>query len=165
MKTLLDIKRVLRILMILAVVMIVQSCVVYNPYSQINQQQVPVSDIVQMSKDGLSSIDIISQIRQSRSVYGLNAGELAKLRDEGVSDSVINYMEKTHFDAVSQNRQMYNPYYGWDYGYGYYGGLGFGWPYYGWGWGPTFVFRSYSGFHGGGGFHGGFHGGGRGGRR
>lgn len=164
MKKLIDIKWVLRVIIILIVVMTVQSCVVYNPYSQINQQQVPVSDIVQMSKDGLTSGDIISQINQSRSVYGLNAGELAKLRDEGVSDSVINYMEKTHFDAISQNRQMYNPYYGLDYGYGYYGGMGFGWPYYGWGWRPTIAFRSYSGFHGGGGFHGGFHGGGRGGR-
>src|ERR1035437_4510003 len=156
MKKLIDIKWVLRVIIILAVVMTVQSCVVYNPYSQINQQQVPVSDIVQMSKDGLTSGDIISQINQSRSVYGLNAGELAKLRDEGVSDSVINYMEKTHFDAINQSRQMNNPNYGWDSGYGYYGGFGFGWPYFGWGWRPTVVFRSYSAFHGGGGFHAGF---------
>jgi hypothetical protein len=164
MKNLIDIKWVLRVIIILVVVMTIQSCVVYNPYSQVNQQQVPVSDIVQMSKDGLTSGDIISQIRQSRSVYGLNAGELAKLRDEGVADSVINYMENTHFDAINQSRQMNNPNYGWDSGYGYYGGFGFGWPYYSWGWRPTVVFRSYSAFHGGGGFHGGFHGGGRGGR-
>ncbi len=159
MKKLINIKRVLLVVMILLLVVILQSCVVYqNPYTM---QQVPVSDIVQMSKSGLSSKDIISQIRQTRSVYGLNAAELAKIRDEGVSDSVINYMENTHFDAINRSRQMYYPNYGWDNGYGYYGG--FGWPDYGygWGWGPTIVYRNYGGFHGGREFHegGGFHGG------
>jgi hypothetical protein len=151
MKKLIDTKRILRVLMILAVVLIVQSCSVYQPYSQ---SQVPVSDIIQMSKDGYPARDIIGQIRQTRSVYGLNAGELAQLRDEGVSDSVINYMEKTHFDAINQSR--YYQSYGWNDGYY---GYGFGWPYYGWGWGfgPTIIYRNYGGFHGG--SHGGFHGG------
>jgi hypothetical protein len=47
-----------------------------------------------MSKDGLSSRDIINEIRHSHTVYTLKADELAKLQNEGVQDSVINYMEQ-----------------------------------------------------------------------
>jgi len=137
---------------------ILNSCVVYSPYSQ---QKIQVKDIVRMSKDGYSSKDIIKEIRQSHSVYGLKADQLAKLRDEGVQDSVINYMEKTHIDAIRRNQWAADSYYSWP-GYGYYGGFGFGWPYGYWGWGPTIIYNYRGGFgghyHGGGGFHGGGHG-------
>jgi hypothetical protein len=139
---------------------IFQSCVVYNPYSQ---QQVSVPDIVQMSKDGLSSKAIISDLRHTHSVYTLKADQLAKLRDEGVQDSVINYMQKTHLDAVRRDQSIADSYYSWSGGYyGPYGGFGFGWPFgyygYGWGFGPTIVLRG-GGYYGGG-YRGGFHGGG-----
>ena len=154
MKKLINLKVAIRFLTFLAVVVILQSCAVYNPYSQ---QQVTVPDIIQMSKDGLSSKAIIKEIRHSHSIYGLKATQLAKLRDEGVQDSVINYMEKTHLDAVRRNQQMSDSYYGWPGGYGYYGGLGFGWPYgnFGWNWAPIIVFRENRSFHGG--SHGGSH--------
>lgn len=133
---------------------VLNSCVVYNPD---HMASLPVSDIVQMSKDGVSSRDIIDQIRGSHSVYTLRADQLAKLSKEGVQDSVINYMEKTHMDAVRRNQVMNDSYYGYNGFYGYpYLGLGFGWPYgyFGWGYSPTIV------IHSGGGFSGGFHGGG-----
>lgn len=165
MKTQINIKNGLNFFFIIFAAAILQSCAVYNPY---NQQQVPVSDIVKMSKDGLSSKSIISDIRHTHSVYTLKADQLAKLRDEGVQDSVINYMQKTHLDAVRRDQSMADSYYGWSGGYyGPYGGFGFGWPYgyygYGWGWGPTIVIRG-GGYYGG--YRGGFHGGGgRGGMR
>jgi len=147
---------------------IFQSCVVYNPYSK---QQVSVPDIVQMSKDGLSSKAIISDLGHTHSVYTLKADQLAKLRDEGVQDSVINYMQKTQLDAVRRDQSIADSYYGWSGGYyGPYGGFGFGWPFgyygygYGWGFGPTIVLHG-GGYYGGG-YRGGFHGGGgRGGMR
>ncbi len=151
MKTLLNFKNMIFLLLASAGVTGLQSCVVYQPYSR---QQVPVKDIVQMSRDGLSSKAIISDLRQSHSVYTLRANELAKLREQGVQDSVINYMEKTHFDAIRYNQRMYDSYYAWP-GYGWYGG--FGWPYDYWGWGPTVIISEHRSF--GGGYHGGFHGG------
>jgi hypothetical protein len=161
MKKLINFKRLVYFVFIVSAVVIIQSCVVYTPYSQ---QKVSVPDIVQMSKDGMSSKDIIAEIQQSRSVYGLKADQLAKLHDEGVQDSVLNYMEESHLNAVRRYSMADSYYgYGWDYGLGY-GGLGFGWPYYGWGWGSTIILNSRHGFGGGfhGGFaHGGFHGGGR----
>lgn len=157
MKNLKKFKRVIHLSFIVTSVILLQGCVTYKPYSA---QLVTVPDIVQMSKDGVSSKDIIKDIRKSHTVYGLKADELAKLRDEGVQDSVINYMEKTHIDAIRRDQRMNDSYYGYP-GYdGYwYGGFGLGWPYYGFGyWGPTVIFN---GRIGGEGYHGGFHGGGR----
>lgn len=134
-----------------------QSCAVYSPNIE---SSMPVSDIVQMSKEGVSSKDIIRNLKHTHSVYLLKAGQLAELKSEGVQDSVINYMERTHINYIRRNQQMEDSYYMWPGMYDYYGfyGPGFGWPYFGWAWGPTVV------IHGGGGheFHGGgseFHGG------
>ena len=156
MKNLVKFKNLIYLFFMTAGVMFFQSCAVYNPY---NLSSVPVSDIVQMSKDGVSSKDIIKELKSSHSVYLLKADQLAKLKNDGVQDSVINYMEKTHMDAIRHDQRMADSYYPGSgmYGYGYYG-MGFGWPYGGyWGWdmGPTVIIR------GGGGYRGGY----RGGRR
>jgi hypothetical protein len=141
---------------IISVILMLQSCVVYNPYTQ---QQVTVPDIVQMSKDGLSSKAIIREIRQSHSQYALKAEQFANLRNEGVQDSVLNYMQKTHLDAVRRDQRINDSYSGWSGFSGYYGGFGYGWPYglYGWGWGPTIIYSQHQYIRGG--SHGGYHGG------
>ncbi len=167
MKNKIDLRHAVGIILVMTTAAFLQSCAVYRPDMT---QMVTVPDIIQMSKDGVSSKDIIKDIRRTHTVYGLKADQLANLREQGVQDSVINYMEKTHMDAVAENqwRQDY-----WWPGYdGYlYGGYGFGWPYYGgfwgwnWGWGPAIVFNYRNGgghYHGGfhGEYHGGYHGGG-----
>ncbi len=160
MKNPIKFKHAVYLFFVFIAILFLQSCAMYYPYAQ---QAVPVPDILQMSKDGMSSKSIIKKLRSSRSVYMLKADELAKLRDEGVADSVINYMEKTHIDAVRQ-RQMYSDsyYYGPGMGY-YYGGLGIGWPYYGfWGWpylggysfGPSIIIEGRNEFHNRGGHEG-----------
>jgi len=170
MKKLMNIKHVMCLFLFATAVTILQSCVVYRPNTE---QLVTVPDIIQMSKDGLSSKDIISEIRQSHTAYNLKADQLVKLRDEGVQDSVLNYMEETKIDAIQQNQRYAASSNWWPYDGFYYGGFGLGWPYgmYGWGWGPTVIYSVnrgfgggyHSGFHGGGGFHSGgsVHGGGR----
>ena len=125
---------------IVAAGLILNSCAVYAPQYQAS---LPVSEIVKMSKDGVPSKNIIRQIRSSHSVYELPASDLAKLKNEGVQDSVLNYMQKTQLDAVRRDQRYqdsgygypgmpWNPYYG--FGYPYYG-FGYGLPYRYWGWG------------------------------
>jgi len=109
MKKLINFRRVLYFFSIITGIIFLQSCVVYQPYSS---QQVTVPDIVKMSKDGYSSKSIIKEIRQSHTYYTLKADQLSKLQNEGVPDSVINYMEKTHIDAVRRNQQINDSYYG-----------------------------------------------------
>ncbi|MDP4222377.1 MAG: hypothetical protein Q8868_03600 [Bacteroidota bacterium] len=128
---------------------LLNGCAVYSPTYQAS---LPVDEIVKMSKEGVSSKDIITDIRRSHSVYTLRAADLAALRDEGVQDSVINYMEKTHMDAIRRDERMSDFYYGYPGGYGYpYWGFNYGYPYYwGWGFGPTIIVRhGYDGYHGG----------------
>ncbi len=155
MKRLLKIKHLVYLIIIFIGGISLQSCAVSNEYVQ---SSIPVSDIVKMTKDGVSSKDIIKDLRRSHSVYFLKADQLANLRNEGVQDSVLNYMEKTHIQAIRRNQQAEDYYYGGSgFGYGWYG-PGWGWPYGygygGWAYGPSIIIR-------GGGGHGDFHGGDR----
>ena len=102
-----------------------------------------------MSKNGLSSKDIIDEIKQSHTAYNLKADQLVKLHEEGVQDSVINFMEETKIDLVKQNDRYTVSSNWWLYNGFFYGGFGWGAPYYGlygWGWGPTFVYSLNRGF-------------------
>ncbi len=144
-KTKIRLSGIIILVLVSAGLMTLQSCVVYNPEYL---PSLAVSDVVQMSKEGMPSKDIIHQMRKTHSVYLLKADQLAKLREAGVQDSVINYMEETHLRAVRQNQRIndsYNMYPG-AMGYGYWG-PGYWGPYDYWGWniGPTFI------IHGGGG--------------
>ncbi|MGB8492564.1 MAG: hypothetical protein WCE64_16040 [Bacteroidales bacterium] len=148
---------------------LLQGCAVYTPTSS---EQVPVSNIVKESQAGVTSKDIIRELRSTRSVYMLNANQLAKLRNEGVQDSVISYMDHTRVNAIRREQRMNDYYYGnpgyawgpnWGWGWGWDWGFGYPWGYGYYGGGPNVI------IHGGGfdhDFHGGgFHGGERGGDR
>ena len=165
MKNLLNFKKVIYLSLFVTGLTIMNGCVVYRPN---NAQMVSVPDIIQMSKDGLSSKDIIDEINSSHTVYSLKADQLIKLRDQGVQDSVLNYMEETKIAAIQYDQRYADSGYWRMAGDGYfYGAFGWGWPYgyYGFGWGPTVIYNVNRGY--GGGYHGGFHGGGgyRGGMR
>jgi len=156
MKNLINSRHVILFTLMVSGIIITQSCVVYRPNTA---QMVTVPDIIQMSKDSLSSKEIIAEIRHSHTVYSLNADQLFKLRDEGVQDSVLNYMEETKVDAIRQNQRYADAAY-WRMapdGF-FYGAFGWGWHYgyYGWGWGPAIVYSMNRGF--GGGYYHGFHG-------
>jgi hypothetical protein len=162
MKKLFSIKNAVWFTLSISGIAILQSCIVYRPDTS---QLITVPDVVQMSKDGLSSKDIINEIRQSHTAYNLKADQLVKLHLQGVQDSVINYMEETKIDLVQQNQRYSSSANWWPYDGFFYGGFGWGGPYYGygWGWGPTVVYSVNRGFGGGyhgggGGSHGGAHG-------
>jgi hypothetical protein len=59
-----------------------------------------VAEIAELAKSGQSADAIIQRMRESHAVYRLPASELAKLRDQGVPDKVIDYMQQTYVDAV-----------------------------------------------------------------
>jgi hypothetical protein len=59
-----------------------------------------VAEIVQMAKTGQSADAIILRIEESRGVYQLPASGLARLREQGVPDKVIDYMQQTYIEAV-----------------------------------------------------------------
>ncbi len=59
-----------------------------------------IAEIVQMAKSGQSADAIIQRIHESRAVYQLPASELAKMREQGVPDKVIDYIQQTYIEAV-----------------------------------------------------------------
>jgi hypothetical protein len=65
---------------------------------------VTVKEIVEMHEAGLPSETIINNIQQSHTVYRIQAGQLVQLKEMGVSDEVINYMQQTYIDAARQNQ-------------------------------------------------------------
>lgn len=129
MKNLIRLRPVIFLFFMISGIAFLHSCAVYSPYSV---SPVTLPDIVRMSKDKMTSKDIINEIKKSHTAYTLKASEFAKLQNEGVADSVINYMQKTHIDLIRHSQMMQDSYY-WYPGYpGYwYGGFGYGygWPY------------------------------------
>jgi hypothetical protein len=65
---------------------------------------VTVAEVVQMSKAGVPAAQIIQKMRDSGTLYRLKASQLADLRSRGVSDPVINYMQRTYLDAVRRDQ-------------------------------------------------------------
>ncbi len=81
-----------RRLLALLAVLILGGCATMGPPAR---PMPSVDEIVQLSQQGLTASEIIRRIDQSHAVYRLSASELANLRDRGVSDGVINHMNKT----------------------------------------------------------------------
>ena len=111
--------------------------------STTGKQKVPpvtVGQIVEMSKAGTPTVDIIAKIRESGTVYRMKASDLAKLKEQGVSDDVIDYMQKTYLHAVERDQRLEDSAHWtrWDDGY-WYGGLPFVWPYEPYWYGPDVI--------------------------
>jgi hypothetical protein len=54
-----------------------------------------VADVKALARAGISEDVIISQIRNSHTVYHLSTADIIDLRDAGVTDKVVNYMINT----------------------------------------------------------------------
>jgi hypothetical protein len=88
---------------------------------------VPTTDeIVQMSKDGLTPAEIIQRIDESGGLYALKASELANLREQGVSDEVIDHMQLTLIEATRAREAMRERERMWMFGYPGYPGYPWG---------------------------------------
>ena len=62
---------------------------------QANQRAMALQDVVALTASGLSDDVIISQIRNGGGVYNLSAAEVIWLKDSGVREPVISYMQAT----------------------------------------------------------------------
>lgn len=65
-------------------------------YARVEQgQPLSVADVKALAQARVSDDVIISQIRNSRTVYHLSSADIIDLRDSGASDQVINFMINT----------------------------------------------------------------------
>ncbi len=79
-------------------------------------EPVTVGKVVQMSKSGVSSSQIIAEMRESRTVYPLKASQLARLHEQGVPDDVIDYMQSTYIASARRQQNLQDWYYWTPYG-------------------------------------------------
>jgi outer membrane lipoprotein SlyB len=65
-------------------------------YVKVDQgQPLSVADVKALAKAGISEDVVISQIRNSHTIYHLSTADIIDLRDAGVTDKVVNYMINT----------------------------------------------------------------------
>jgi hypothetical protein len=79
------------------------------------------SDVISMVKAGVPDEEILRRIDDTRTVFRLSSDDVVRLRNEGVSDRVVNYMLETYARAVAaEQRRQDASYYDFHYGF-YYG--------------------------------------------
>ena len=67
---------------------------------------VTVPQIILMSKEGVPADEIMEKMRESGTVYRLQASQLAQLKEQGIPDAVIDYMQQTYIDAVRRDQSL-----------------------------------------------------------
>lgn len=65
-----------------------------------------VVDVVRMSREGDAPAVIIERMKAARAVYRLPASELARLREQGVADAVIDHMQATQIEAERRDEAL-----------------------------------------------------------
>jgi hypothetical protein len=65
------------------------------PVVRYPSQPLGLADVKMLAKSGISDDVIISQIRNSRTVYRLSAADILDLKDSSVSEKVIDFMINT----------------------------------------------------------------------
>jgi len=80
---------------------------------------VTVSEVIQMSKEGVPTDTILDKMRES---------QLSELRDQGVADQVIDYIQQTYLYVVRHDQRFAD----WDYWNLGADGFWYGRAYYGW---------------------------------
>lgn len=96
---------------------------------------VTIERVLDMTRQGTPPNDIIEEMRAAGTVYRLSGSQLAKLREQGVSDEVLDYMQDTYLDEAQRRARVssYDPYW-----YGPYPGAAWApYPYY---WGAPYYY-------------------------
>ena len=87
------------------------------------------ADIISMVKAEVTDEEIVRRIEESRTVFRLSSDDVVRLRNEGVSDRVVNHMMDTYtrYIAAAERRAAY-----YDYDWHYRAGFFYGYPYRWW---------------------------------
>ena len=78
--------------------------------------KVTVTTIIEMTRSGESDQEIIIKMKDSKTVYKLDGMQYAKLREQGVSDAVIDYMQGTWIDQELKKQNRNEDWQVWDIG-------------------------------------------------
>jgi hypothetical protein len=65
-----------------------------------------VGQIVEMAKAGKPAEEIIRELQETRAVYPLTAAQILKLHDQGVPETVLDYMQNAYVDSIRLDARM-----------------------------------------------------------
>jgi len=100
--------------LLLSLSILVTGCKTTPPPTPLTQ-----TDIISMTKAGMTDQEIINRIDATRTVFRLSADNVVILRQEGVSDRVVTYMLDTYTRfAVAEERRQSAPPFSFSFGYG-----------------------------------------------
>lgn len=91
------------VLLAVATLLLVSGC------ASLGQPRPPaptVEEIIKLSKEKVPPSEIIKRMEESGAIYRLKASELAKLREQGVADPVVDYMQQTYMEDVQRRSWM-----------------------------------------------------------
>ena len=71
-----------------------------------NVPPVTYEEVIRLSKEKVPPDIIIKKIKDSRTVFRLNADEVAELLKEGVNSKVVDYMMETYIAQVRRDQAM-----------------------------------------------------------
>ena len=65
-----------------------------------------IDQIVDMARDGKPAEEIVRELQETRAVYPLTASQLIKLHEQGVPDTVLDYMQSVYADSIRWSARM-----------------------------------------------------------
>jgi hypothetical protein len=73
-----------------------------------------IDQIVELAHAGTPAEEMIRQLQDSRAVYPLTATQIVKLHEDGVPDTVLDYMQNAYAESIRRDARMqYEGAYGW----------------------------------------------------
>ncbi len=65
-----------------------------------------LEQVVEMSRAGTPPEEIIRELQATRAVYPLTGSQIARLHEQGVPDTVLDYMQNVYMDQVRRESRM-----------------------------------------------------------
>ena len=66
-----------------------------------------LDQVIEMSKAGTPPEEIIRELQETRAVYPLTGSQIAKLHEQGVPDTVLDYMQNVYMDRIRWESRTY----------------------------------------------------------
>lgn len=78
-----------------------------------------IDDVVQRSRAGTPPAELIRELDQTRTVLAITGSRYARLKAEGVSDEVLDYLQKSFIAALEFEARMHYQTFYWGWGFPY----------------------------------------------
>jgi hypothetical protein len=88
-----------------------------------------LEEIVQMSQQGVPASEIIAKLTQSRAAYRVTGSQLARLKEQGVADEVLDYIHESALALAREEEARRQAQMRFMYGWPYYGPYPYWWYY------------------------------------